>query len=137
MNRKLLGIILLILIIITGYLVFDMTKDEVHLEVHGEQINNSSEIFVVTTILDSNGNIVDTNYGKLTVELLENNGCCGEIIEECPVYHGQSIFVHSYDDYRYTVHYDGGYFYKPADASGDFVVKNQTNLTFDNITRGF
>ena len=137
MNRKLLGIIILIIIIVAGYLVFDASKQEVFLEVHGEQISNSSDIFVVTTITDSNGNLIDTNYGKLTVELIEKSNDSGVIFEECPVYHGQSIFVHYDEGYRYNVHYDGGYFYKPADASGDFTVINQTNLIFDNITRGF
>lgn len=137
MNRKLLAIIFLVIVLIAGYIVFDSTKENVFLEVHGEQKENTTDVYIVCTIIDSNGKLVDTNYGKLNIGLLEKNGCCGAICEDCPVYHGKSITVNTNDFYKYDVHYDGGYFYKPTDASGDLIIKNETDLTDDNITRSF
>ena len=137
MNRKLLAIFCRAIILIAGYIVFDSTKENVFIEVHGEQKENTTDIYIVCTIIDSNGKLVDTNYGKLNIELLEKNGCCGVMSEGCPVYQGKSITVSPNDFYKYNVHYDGGYFYNPADASGDLIIKNETILTDDNITRSF
>ena len=137
MNRKVWRIIILIIIIVAALIVFSYTKEDVFLEVHGEKISNSSNIFVVTTIKDSNGNLVDTNFGKVNVELLDKYGDCGVMILDCPVEHGKSIYVDYNGAYRFKAHYDGGYFYTPTDASGDLVVLNDTNLTYDNITKNF
>ena len=137
MNRKVLGIIILIIIIAAAFIVFNSTKEDVFREVHGEKISNSSNIFVVTTIKNSNGNLVDTNFGKVNVELLDKNSDCGVMILDCPVEHGKSIYVDHNGAYRFKAHYDGGYFYNPADASGDLVILNETNLTYDNITKSF
>ena len=137
MNKKLSAIILLAVILVAGFLVFDYNKENVYLEVHGEKISNSTDIFVVCTVINSNGNLVDTNYGKLNIGLYENDGCCGVIYEDCPLYHVKCVSVFPNDYGKYDVHYDGGYFYKPADVSGDLIIKNQTNLTYDDITRNF
>ena len=126
MNRKLLSIILVIIILIAGYLVFDSTKENVFIEVHGEEIANSTDVFIVCTITDADGNTIDTNYGKLNIELLEKDGCCGVISEDCPIYHGKSIMVNPNEYDKYNVHYDGGYFFKPADASCKLIIKNET-----------
>lgn len=137
MNKKMLGIILLIIIIIAGIIVLNLTKEDVYLEVHGEKIQNSTNIFVVTTITDSQGNTIDTDFGKVDVELLGKYGDTGVICEDCPVEDGRSIIVDYYGPYRYVVHYDGGYFFNPADSSGDLEIKNYTDLTYDDITRSF
>ena len=137
MNKKTLIIIVLVIIIIAGIIVFNSSKEDVFVEIHGEKISNSSNIYVVTTILNSNGKIVDTNFGKVNVELLDKNGDTGVMILDCPVEHGRSIYVDYYGYYRYNVHYDGGYFYNPVDASGDLEILNETKLTDDNITHSF
>lgn len=137
MNNKTLTIIVLVIIIIAGLVVFNSSKEDVFLEIHGERISNSSNIYVVTTITDGNGNIIDTNFGKVNVELLDKNGDTGVIILDCPVEHGRSIYVDHYGYYKYNVHYDGGYFYNPVDASGELEILNETNLTDDNNTRSF
>ena len=91
----------------------------------------------MTTITDSAGNIIDTNFGKVDVELLDKNGDTGVMIMDCPVEHGKSIYVDYYGFYKYNVHYDGGFFYNPVDASGDLEILNYTNLTYDDITKSF
>ena len=126
-------IILLAAIIIMGFLTFSITKPEVSLDLSAQHIPGTSEIYLVCKIIDNHGNIADTPYGKLTLELFDENGS-GVVYDEIPIQHGILIMRHDGETERVNVHYDGSYIYKPADFSGKIQIENTTTLSDENIT---
>ena len=137
MNKKIHLIIMVILIILAGLLIFNSVKEECSITVHGERIPDSNDIFVVCEIHNNKGEIIDTNYGKITIELEikpTENVQGSWIVENNPVEHGKTIIVSQDDYYTVNAHYDGGFFFKQTNWSGKLNIKNSTQLTFDNVT---
>ena len=135
-SKKLL-IIAAAIVIVAGLALVSCMKEDVKLDVHAEYINNTTEIYLVTKILDSNGSIVDTNFGKLTIEIQDKYGCTGVIYEEIPIEHGINVLRDYGGNEIINVHYDGGYFYNPCDYSGELIIKQSTNLSDEDLTSYF
>lgn len=138
MENKKLMIILLAAIIILAILSLNFFKSDVNLDVHGERISNTSDAYIICKILDNDGNVVDTSIGKLSIGFQfngEDENAMGEaVLEPLPLKNGISIIRENDPSTTVSVHYDGGYFYNPAEYSGALIVKNSTNLTDDDLT---
>jgi len=138
MENKKLMIILLAAIIILAILSLNFFKSDVNLDVHGERISNTSDAYIICKILDNDGNLVDTSTGKLSIGFQfngEDENAMGEaVLEPLPLKNGISIIRENDPSTTVSVHYDGGYFYNPAEYSGVLIVKNSTNLTDDDLT---
>ena len=96
-------------------------------------MHNTFQAYLVCKIIDNKGNIADTPYGKLTLELLDENGSV-VVYDEIPIQHGILIMRHDGETERVNVHYDGSYIYKPADFSRKIQIENTTTLSDENIT---
>ena len=84
MERKKLLIIILVIIIIIAIIYFNILKSDVNLDVHGEKISNTSEIYIICKIQDNSGNIVDTSIGMLSIERqfkTDNENAMGSVEE--------------------------------------------------------
>ena len=137
MERKKLLIIILVIIIIIAIISFNILKSDVNLDVHGEKISNTSEIYIICKIQDNSGNIVDTSIGMLSIERqfkTDNENAMGSVEEYPPIKNGISIIRENDEPSIVNVHYDGGYFYNPCDYSGELLIENSTDLTDENIT---
>ena len=136
-NKKFL-IILLAIIIIIAILSFNFLKSDVNLDVNGERISNTSDVYIICKILDNDGNVVDTSIGTLSIGFQfesEDGNAMGEaILEPLPLKNGISIIRETDPSSTVNLHYDGGYFYNPSEYSGELIIKNSTNLTDDDLT---
>lgn len=126
-------IIILAAIIIMAFVTFSFTKADVSLEVAAEHIPNTSEIYLVCKIIDNDGNVIDTPYGKMTIEILDENGS-GAVYEDVPIEHGILVMRHDGEPETVNIHYDGSLIYKPCDYRANPSIENTTGLTDDNLT---
>ena len=131
-NRKHL-IIAAAIIIIIAFAIFSFTKEDVTLNVYAQEIENTSDIYLVSEIHKSNGEIADTQFGKMTIELLDKDGN-GVGYNEVPIDHGVNTLRHYGKPVNVNVHYDGGYVYNPCDYSAKLQYKDTPVLTDDNLT---
>ena len=138
MNRKKLLIILLAAAIILAIASINVLKSDVTLDVHGENIPNTDDTYIVCRILDSNGNIADTSIGTLSIEFLyEDENAAGSVIVPLPLENGISVIRENNVSQDIKIYYDGGYFYNPCEYSGKLTITNSTNLTDEDITPPF
>ena len=137
MNWKKLLILLVAFAIILAIVSVDILKSDVNLEVHGEKIPNTDNIYIVCKICDDKGNIVDTSIGMLSSEFQyesEDENSAGSVAVLLPLKNGKSIIRENEQPCSINIKYDGGYFYNPCEYSGKLIVKNSTNLTDDDLT---
>jgi len=141
MKHEKLLIILLAIIVILAAVSFNFSKSDVHLDVHGERISNTSDVYIVCKILDNDGNLVDTSIGTLSIGFQFNSddgNAMGESsIESLPLKNGISIIRESDPSKTVRVSYDGGYFHNPCEYLGELIIKNTTELTDDDLTPTF
>lgn len=140
MNRKLMIIIALIIILIIGYTVFSLTREDSQITAHEECINNSSEVYLVITIQDSHGNVINSSMGKLQIELIDeisDQAMGGHSYIDIPIENGKFISREPDSSLQIDVKYDGGYLYKPSEYSSKLEVINNTNLTDNDLTKPY
>lgn len=130
-------IIIFAVAIIVAFVIFSSTKADVTLDVHAEDIPNSSDIYLVSELHDSSGNLIDTPFGKLSITFWDEYEIGGAGYEGVSIEHGQNIMRHSEKTPYVMVYYDGGYFYNPCEYSGKLIVKNSTGLSDDNLKSSY
>lgn len=137
MTNKKSIIILLAAIIIVAFVIFSFTKPDVTLDVYAEEIPNSSEIYLVSELHDSAGNLINTPFGKLSITFWDEYEIGGASYEGVAIEHGKNIIRHPEIPQAISVYYDGGYFYNPCEYSGKLIIKNSTDLSDNNLTSSY